>query len=205
MLKKLILFCLCSFPLFFLSAQVMEPLKVNDNPPTMRTDTVIDGNRIFLVRSFYFGLDTLVVETAYRHSNPKDFSFYYQELEEKVIVSLNGDILTAENENHKPQVHAYPWNTLMGERITVNATDYLLLLGKEFYCDGEECPNIFCLVVNTKTGVCLDINTGFCKEKDIFKLINKRSAENDNVQVPVLNSCDQAHSEAKYVNVDKAL
>lgn len=205
MCKKLF-FILLSF-LFFgvASAQVMEPLRVDNTAPSMRTDTIKDGNHIYLTRSFYFAADTLVVETAYRYPNPNDFSFNYQELEEKVVVSLNGSILDAKNENHLPQVHAYPWNPLLGQRITVNATDYLLLLGKEFYCDGEECSTIYCMVVNTKTGMCLDINTGFCKEKDIFKLINKRSAENDNVQIPVLNACDQAHSEAKYINVDKPL
>lgn len=188
-----------------LSAQVLEPLRVDETKPTMKTDTIVDGKRIFLTRKFFFGKDTLVIETGYRYPNPKDFSFNYQELEEKVVVSLNGTILKAENENHKPQVHSYPWKSLIGERIVVNATDYLLLLGKEFYCDGSECPNVYCMVVNTKTGICLDINTGFCDEKNIFKLINKRSAEHDNVQVPVLNDCKQSHSEAKYVNVDKAL
>lgn len=205
MTKKLILFCLSFTLAAALCAQVLEPLRVDETRPSMKTDTIIDGKRIFLTRTFYFGKDTLVVETGYRYLNPKDFSFYYQELEEKVVVSLNSNVLKTENENHKPQVHAYPSNPLMGERITVNATDYLLLLGREFYCEGSDCPNVYCLVVNTQTGVCLDINTGFCNEKDIFKIINKRSAENDNVQVPVLNDCKQSHSEAKFVNVDKAL
>lgn len=187
-----------------IAQSVSEPVRVDETRPLLKTDTVIDGGRIFLTRKFSFGKDTLVVETGYKYT-PKDFSFYYQELEERVVVSLNKTLLKATNENHKPQVHSYPEKEIFGEKIIANATDYFIVLGKEFYCDGKECPNIYALVVNESTGLCLDINTGFCDEKELLKLINKRSKDNDKVEIPVIKDCKQSYSDATWIVVDKAL
>lgn len=187
------------------SQNVLDPVKVDETRPVLQTDTIKDGNHIYLTRKFIFGADTVVVEAGYRYPNPNDFSFYYQELEEKVIVSLNGALLTDDNDNHKPEVHAYDGKELFGEKIIANATTYYIIVGKEFYCDGKECPNRWVLVVNAKTMECLDINTGFCSEKELLKLINKRSKDNDKVEVPVINDCKQSASDAKWINVDSAL
>ncbi len=204
MKKQLFLLIASLFVAISSYSQVSEPLVINATPPVLETDTVIDGDHIFLTRYFYFGKDTLVVETGYKYTNPKDFSFNYEELEEGVVVALNSEVLDTDNDSHEPLVHSYN-GEIYGEVISANGMDYLIVLGKEFYCDGPECSSIYALVVNTKTGVCLDINTGFCKEKDLLKQINKRSAANDNVQVPVINSCDDSYSDAKWINVDKAL
>jgi len=198
----LIIFLSVTYNLF---SQVQAPVSVNETRPTMKTDTIIEGSHIFLTRTFLFGADTLVVEASYKYT-PKDFSFYYQELEERVVVTLNGEVLKANNENHLPTIHAFPEKEIFGERITANDMDYLILLGKEFYCDGKQCANLFALVVNMKTHICLDINTGFYDAKEILHIINKRSKENDKVQVPVISNCKkESAADAIWINVDKAL
>ncbi|MDR3705658.1 MAG: hypothetical protein P4L28_07125 [Paludibacteraceae bacterium] len=203
--KFAMLFISLAFAGNLFSQQVTDPVKVDETRPVLKTDTIKDGKRIYLTRKFIFGTDTVQVEAGYKYLNPNDFSFYYQELEEKVGVSLNGTLLTANNENHKPTVHAYDEKEIFGEKIIANAATYYIIVGKEFYCDGKECPNRWALVVNTQTKVCLDINTGFCSEKELLKLINKRSKETDKVEVPVINDCKQSAADAKWINVDKAL
>ncbi len=204
-MKKQLLLLFTSLLLVFSAySQVSKPMSVNPMPPTLETDTLIDGEHIYLTRYFYFGKDTLVIETGYQYTNPKDFSFNYEELEEEINIALNSEILDTDLDNHEAQMHSFS-GPLYGEVITTNNMTYLIVLGKEFYCEGPECSNLYAIVVNTTTGVCLDINTGFCKPEDLLKQINKRSEKYDNVQVPVIDSCEDSYSDATWITVDKAL